>query len=173
MLKKILYVIGSLVAIVLIIPVFLSDSYTVSRKIDIAKPDSAVFRILGDFNTFPKWSPWNEMDSTVTFTVSGTPGSVGHQYTWSGEKMGKGSMQFLDVIPNKSIKTDLIFISPNPGKGLNEWILEPTTNGTQFTWTVTGELGYFSRYFGLIMDSMLGKDFERGQTKLKALAESK
>lgn len=173
MLKKILYVVGALVAVILIIPVFLSESYTVSRKIEISKPDSVVFQILGDFNEFPKWSPWNEMDSTITFTVSGTPDSIGHLYTWSGQKMGEGSMQFLDIIPNKVIKTDLIFISPNPGKGLNEWLLEPTEAGTQFTWTVTGELGYFGRYFGLVMDSMLGKDFERGQSKLKALAESK
>ena len=36
-----------------------------------------------------------------------------------------------------------------------------------------GELGYpISRYMGLMMDGMLGKDFEQGLASLKELSEN-
>ena len=52
-------------------------------------------------------------------------------------------------------------------------MLADTTTGTRVSWTNEGEFGGnpFIRYIGLMMDSMVGKDFDAGLNKLKLLAE--
>ena len=49
----------------------------------------------------------------------------------------------------------------------------PDGSGTRVTWTNEGDMGAnpVNRYFGLMMDSMVGPDFEAGLKNLKALAE--
>ena len=51
--------------------------------------------------------------------------------------------------------------------------LRPEGSGTRVTWTNEGDMGTnpVNRYFGLMMDSMVGPDFEAGLKNLKALAE--
>jgi carbon monoxide dehydrogenase subunit G len=52
--------------------------------------------------------------------------------------------------------------------------LAPQGGGTQVTWTFETELGMnpIKRYFGLMLDRLLGADYEAGLTALKALVES-
>ena len=51
--------------------------------------------------------------------------------------------------------------------------LEPAGSATKVTWSNFGDLGGnpLVRYFGLVMDKMVGADFEAGLAGLKALAE--
>ncbi len=51
--------------------------------------------------------------------------------------------------------------------------LTPDGSGTRVTWTNEGDMGAnpVNRYFGLMMDRMVGPDFEAGLKNLKALAE--
>ena len=51
--------------------------------------------------------------------------------------------------------------------------LAPSGAGTTVSWTNAGEFGGnpFMRYFGLMMDRMVGKDFDAGLNNLKQLAE--
>ena len=49
----------------------------------------------------------------------------------------------------------------------------PEGAATRVTWTMDGDMGKnpIGRWFGLMMDSMVGKDFDAGLARLKALAE--
>ena len=51
--------------------------------------------------------------------------------------------------------------------------LEPEGAGTKVTWSFAGEAGRnpMMRYMGLMMDGMVGQDFEVGLANLKVLAE--
>ncbi len=52
-------------------------------------------------------------------------------------------------------------------------LLAPDGNGTRVTWTNEGDMGGnpVNRYFGLMMDRLVGPDFEAGLANLKGLAE--
>jgi len=53
------------------------------------------------------------------------------------------------------------------------WNFSDSENGTLVTWTNEGELAYpLMRYFGLLLDNMLGPDFEQGLARLKMYIES-
>jgi hypothetical protein len=52
---------------------------------------------------------------------------------------------------------------------------EKSGDGLRIVWFNEGDLGWnpVSRYFGLLMDRMMGPDFEEGLTKLQKRAEGK
>jgi hypothetical protein len=53
--------------------------------------------------------------------------------------------------------------------------IEPATGGgSQVTWSfdTSFEGNFAGRYFGLLLDRMIGPDYEKGLGRLKALAET-
>jgi len=81
-------------------------------------------------------------------------------------------MEFIAAIPNERIDYTLAF----PEFGMNsrgQLLLVPDGAGTRVTWTNEGDMGGspINRYLGLLMDRMVGPDFEGGLTNLKGLAE--
>jgi effector-binding domain-containing protein len=59
------------------------------------------------------------------------------------------------------------------GAGTAGLELEPDDVGTRVTWTFDTDLGAgpVGRYFGLILDGTLGKDYEKGLARLKTVVE--
>jgi hypothetical protein len=53
--------------------------------------------------------------------------------------------------------------------------LEPAGESIRVTWSNEGDLGAnpINRYFGLMMDRMMGPDFEEGLNNLKRTIEAK
>jgi hypothetical protein len=54
------------------------------------------------------------------------------------------------------------------------FVLEPENGGTKVTWRMTGTNNFVAKAFGVVMnmDQMVGGDFEKGLSSLKALAEA-
>jgi hypothetical protein len=52
--------------------------------------------------------------------------------------------------------------------------IAPAGSGVRVSWTNEGEMGAnpINRWFGLLMDRMVGKDFDAGLVNLKKLAEA-
>ncbi len=65
------------------------------------------------------------------------------------------------------------FYKPMNGEGMVHWITNPKDESkTEMVWTFDQDLSYFQRYFGLMMDSMMGKHFEKGLLNFKTLVEA-
>ena len=54
-----------------------------------------------------------------------------------------------------------------------DFLITPTAAGSHVKWTFDAEMGNnpIARFFGCMMDDMLGPDYERGLAKLKTVAE--
>ena len=81
-------------------------------------------------------------------------------------------MEFSAADPNKQINYNLS--SADMGmESQGVLSLTPEGSNTRVVWTNEGEFGKnpFIRYFGLWMDSQVGKDFEKSLSNLKTLAE--
>ncbi len=171
-LKKISYVVLAIIALFFIVALFLPSEYVVERGIEIDKPIENVYGYVADFNNFHAWNPWTPMEPGHKFEVTGDSATVGQKYYWIGEIIGSGEMVFTELKENQSIKSSIAFLSPEQGAGIVDFTFEGDMNKTKVTWKLTGDAGYpIGRYFGLIMDSMLGKDFEVGMEKLKEKCE--
>lgn len=171
MIKKILTVVGVLILVVLVVPVFLSAKFSMSRSIEINAPVSLVFTKLTDLNEYVKWNPFPEGDPTNTVEISGA--GVGAFMTWKGEKTGEGKMTITAIEPEQKIAIKMDFYKPVSGEGVVQWITTPKSDTTtEMVWTFAQDLPYFMRYLGLVMNGMMGKHFEKGLESFKTLVEA-
>ena len=174
-LKKLLLGLLALVALLLVIALFLPSRYHVQRRIVIqAKPD-AIYPWVNNVRKWPDWTAWTkERDPTLNFSYEGPAEGIGAISKWDGKKTGNGMMTLTESNPATGVKYDLSF-EHGKFKSVGGISFEPSGNATEVTWADDGELGAnpVSRYFGLVMDKMIGPDFEAGLQKLKQKVEAK
>lgn len=166
-------IIVALIALFFIIGVFLPKTYSVSRSIEINKPDSIVYNKTLNFNDFKIWNPWLEMEPGATQTVTGDGVSVGSKYSWVGKEIGTGSMTIEKLMVNQQIDERLEFIEPFQSVAKTSFYFQSLPNGnTKVTWDFRGDnTSIPSRWMSLMYDSMIGKDYEKGLQNLKTFIE--
>src|SRR3978361_1988201 len=102
MFKKILLVLGILIALVLIIGAFQSNTYRVERSVTIAAPAAAGFPEINDLHKSQDWSRWAKVDPNVKMTFEGPPNGVGASNSWAGNKeVGEGRQTITASTPNE------------------------------------------------------------------------
>ncbi|MFL0799281.1 MAG: dienelactone hydrolase family protein [Agarilytica sp.] len=168
------------IAIVIAIPVLfvalgtvLPAQTHVERDITIDAPQGVVFYLVSQHKQFQKWSPWAKIDPAMKVDFSGPDLGVGSMMTWSGnQEVGSGTSVFTEYVPNSRAVTSLDF--GQMGSGIATYDLELVgTNQTKITWGFdTRHRNFIEKYFGLMMDAMLGAVYEDGLAELKTLAEN-
>jgi uncharacterized protein YndB with AHSA1/START domain len=149
-------------------------SFRLRREIVIAAPPHTIFALLEDFHRWRDWSPWEDLDPAMTRSFSGASSGKGAIYEWSGNrKVGQGRMQITRAAGPRSLEIDLQFIAPWKARNLTQFEVTPRVDGTRVEWTMSGASPFMFRLMGLVMDmdAMIGKDFDKGLARLKALAE--
>jgi uncharacterized protein YndB with AHSA1/START domain len=169
--------IGVLVVILALVVVIATrpSTYHVERSATIAAPPEVVFAQVSDFHKWEAWSPWGKLDPKMKTTYEGTQGTPGASYAWSGDdKVGEGKMTVTAVKPNERLDIKLEFIKPFASTAANGFTVAPAGKDTKVTWFMEGENTFVGKAFSLFadMDSMIGKDFEKGLADLKKAAEA-
>ncbi len=173
MLKKISLVLAALVAVLLLFAATRPNSFSVERRIVVQAPPEKIQPLIADFHRWSDWSPWEKLDPAMKRTFGGAPAGVGATYGWQGNKdVGSGRMEVRSVAPDK-VSIQLDFIEPFEGHNMTDFMLAPKDGGTEVRWVMSGPAPYLSKLMGIFvsMDSMIGKDFEKGLSQLKAAAE--
>lgn len=175
MFKKILAVLLVVVIGILGMAAMKPDTFAVTRSITIKAPPDKILGMVGDFRQWQAWSPWEGLDPQMQRTFSGPASGKGAVYQWSGNKeVGQGRMEVSEVIPASKVVIKLDFITPFQSSNMTEFSTVPQGDATNVTWTMTGPMPFISKVMSVFisMDSMIGKDFEKGLAKLKAAAEA-
>jgi uncharacterized protein YndB with AHSA1/START domain len=174
MLRK---VFGAIVVIAVVFVVIVNsrpDRFSVDRSATIAAPPATIFPILTDFGQWSRWSPWQKLDPAMKTSSSGTPGSVGHAYSWSGnDKVGEGRMTLSAVTPGERVEIQLEFFKPWEANNKTTFVIRPDGANSRVTWSMVGMQDFKMKAAGLFMnmDAKVGGDFERGLQDLKMIAE--
>jgi uncharacterized protein YndB with AHSA1/START domain len=174
MIKKILLALVVIVAVILIYAATLPDSFRVQRSAAIKAPPEKVFALIEDFNSWPSWSPWEKLDPAMRRTISGAPKGKGAIYEWDGDKnVGAGRMEILEASPPSKVAIQLDFLRPFASQNSTVFTLEGKGDLTNVTWTMQGPSSYVTKLMSVFasMDSMIGKDFEKGLATMKSVAE--
>ena len=93
-------------------------------------------------------------------------GSVQH---FTSENSGEGTIVIVESVPNEKIVMEMDFKMGDEKLPRATYLFAPTGDGkTKVTWRMDGEttMRPIGNYFALVMDSMLGADFERGLENL-------
>ncbi len=171
-LKRVVVAVVGLVALLLVIGLLLPSGFKVQRSMQIAAPPAKVYPLIADPRQWKNWSVWNQRDPAMQMQYSGADSGAGAKWSWQSKTEGNGAMEFTAAVPNERIVYALSF----PDMGMTsrgELQLVPEGTGTRVTWTNEGDMGGnpINRYFGAMMDSLVGPDFEAGLNNLKAAAE--
>ena len=154
----------------------MTDTYTVERKIRIDASTSAVYARIVDFDRWPAWSPFEELDPGMDRTYAGAESGVGAVYEWSGNlKAGAGRMEIVDAVDGERIVIDQRNFKPLRSQSTTTFALADAGDGTAVTWSITGPVTLMTRIMGIFkpMDRMVGPLFEKGLARLKVDAEDR
>ena len=147
--------------------------YTVERSITVNASSHLVHRLINDFHNWTAWSPWEDLDPALQRSYSGPEEGVGARYEWSGNrKAGEGAMEIKGSTP-EGIDITVYFLKPFKATNETRFNITPSGNGTQVKWVMTGENKGLMALLGKVysMERMIGPDFEKGLSRLKAVAE--
>lgn len=169
--KRLLVILVAIIALFFIIGLFLPSKYQVERSIVINAPAETIFEQVNDLKKAEKWNAWSASDPTMKITYGEVTVGVGATSSWTSEKSGNGTQKIIESIPPKSTKTHLDF--GKMGTATGYFTFEEAEGGIKATNGFYGDNGMkiISRYFGLMMDGMVGPFFEKGLAQLKTIAE--
>lgn len=172
-LKIILIIIGVLVALILIVPLFSPATAEVSAETEIALKPSQLFPGVASFSDREIWDPWVTQDSTAEVTIHSEDAYVGSSYSWKGEKVGFGKMEVISVRENEYIESSLWFGDVET-PALVEWNFEEADGGTRVVWSFAQKTTWPIERLGMMFGKIfLKQSFEQGLANLKEYAESR
>jgi uncharacterized protein YndB with AHSA1/START domain len=167
-----LAVVGAVVLLLLAGGFFISSAFKVERSVVINAPAKKVYDLVVEPKKWQEWSAWNKRDPNMKITYKGPPFGMGARWDWVSKTEGTGSMEFTRVEPDRAVEYSLSFPEYKM-TSTGAITLEPSGNATKVTWTNAGDVGKnpLKHYLTLVMDRMVGPDFETGLANLKAIAE--
>ena len=77
MIKKILFGVALLFAVVLIYGAFKPGAFAVQRTIAIQATPEKIFPLINDYHNWPAWSPWEKLDPNMKRTLTGPLSGTG------------------------------------------------------------------------------------------------
>ncbi|ROH89486.1 hypothetical protein ED208_10125 [Stagnimonas aquatica] len=174
-LKIVISVIVGLIALLVIVGFALPDRAHIERSTLVQAKPQAVYAVLNGFKQFRKWSPWEDLDPNAVQTLSGPIWGVGAQQAWSSQdpNVGSGSQEIMATEPDSSVTVRLVFAGFD-SENTSIYRLSTEGEGTRVVWSYDSVFhgNLLGRYFGLMLDKMLGPDYEKGLARLKTLVES-
>jgi uncharacterized protein YndB with AHSA1/START domain len=174
MLKTIVIITAVLIAAILIYAATKPDTFRIQRTASINAPPEKIYPFINDFKDWAAWSPYEKVGQNLKRIYSDSGQGHGAVYEWDGNKdVGHGRMEILESVPSSKVLIKLDFFEPFEAHNQAEFSLAPHAGSTQVTWAMYGPQPYTMKIMGLFfsMDKMVGAQFEKGLTDLKALAE--
>ena len=171
-LKRVIIGLVTLIVLLGVIAFLLPRQVHVERSVVINAPQAELFEALNSFKRFNEFSPWAALDPNTQYTYEGPESGVGAKMSWvsGSEDVGSGTNEIVESKAPDFIRTNLDF-----GGQLAEatFTFAPADGGTRVTWGFDGDLGNnpVMRFVGLMFDSWIGGDYEKGLARMKQVME--
>jgi len=151
----------------------LPSQVTVVRSIVINAPEGAVFPYLSNLHKFAEWSPWAARDPQLRVTYSGPESGKGAHTEWESSKkeIGRGLMEITEADPNRHAE---LVVDLDGLEGTTFFDISPAGSGSKVTWGFGYNAGTspIGRWKGLMLDRLIGGEFQSGLVKLKERVEA-
>ncbi len=171
-LKRIALLLLGIIVVMALIGFFLPSKVRVERSVLIKAPAAVPFSLVNDLKQWPLWSPWYKMDSLAPYTYAEKTVGLGASFSWTSEhrKVGKGKLTIVEEKPAEHLTIEL---DMEGWKTPIAFDFKAEGEATKVTWYMEQDMGYnvFGRWFGLMMDAMMGQDFENGLNDIKTVSE--
>lgn len=171
-----LYIVGGLIALILILAAAAGTKWTYEKAVLINAPLERVWENVQGLHATNRWNPWMEKDPNIKTEYSGTDGTPGARFAWDSQvkDVGAGNQTIVRVIPRAELHTAIEFLRPFKGKGDGYVRVWEESGAVKALWGIESSTPYpmnIIKLFGVIEKNM-DRDFSRGLGKLKALCEA-
>ncbi len=167
-------VVGLVLLVVLVGYLLLPSVATLSREIVIDAPQQEVFAAVNSFERFDEWSPWADLDPGARQVISGPPAGEGARHQWHSDNPSVGSGSQEIILSEAPVRVQMqVQFSGFASDNISTFTLSPESQGTRVTWSYRTDVGnqLLGRYFLLLLEGMLGPQYEKGLMRLKMLLE--
>lgn len=158
------YSAAGLAALAALTLVALPRHVSVERSAMLEAAPEAVLALAASNKGFQSFNPYKSTDPALKVEMFGPSTGVGSGFHFDG-KDGKGSQTVAQIS-----ETSVTYVIDLGSMGQPTQFIEAKTEGTgtYVTWRVESDMGFnpVFRVFGLFMDGMMGKTFERGLANL-------
>jgi hypothetical protein len=170
-----LYIIGGLIALILIVAALAGTGWSYEKSISIHAPLDKVWNNINSLGAINKWNPWVGRDPQILLKYSGVDGTPGAKFSWDSEykNVGAGSQTITKVVPRNELASRIDFLRPFKGTGEAYIRAKEESGATTATWGIVSSTPYpmnIIKIFGVIEKNM-NKDFGEGLNKLKEICE--
>lgn len=150
------------------------DSFHVGRSTSVMAPPEAIFRLVNDLRAFNTWNPFVAGTPDATLVYRGPQAGPGATVAFGPGRSGTGTLAITQATPTSQVIMHLDMERPLGAHNRIEFTLQPEGAATRVTWTMQGGVPLLGKVVHLLidMDSMVGRQFEKGLSDLKAIAES-
>ncbi len=146
-------------------------AFHVTAETLIDAPIERVHEIIGDFTTWPHWSPWLCLEPDAKIEYQGEAGTLNHGYQWEGQKVGAGNMVWVSLTPT-ALDANLEFLKPFKSKAKVGFKLQSDGPQTRVEWWMDSSLPFFLFFMVRTMKGMIRMDYARGLALLKDWVET-
>ncbi|ODA66902.1 Polyketide cyclase / dehydrase and lipid transport [Methyloligella halotolerans] len=162
----------ALFAILAAVAVTLPQQVHVARSVVINAPEGAIFPYLNDLHKTAVWLPWAQRDRDLSVGYSGAEKGEGAHVEWYSEEpsIGAGSM---DITKSEAPQRVDYNVDYGGLEGTSYLLVTPSGSGSKVTWGFGYEPGnnLFKRWKGLMLDRLVGTDYQAGLAALKHIVE--
>lgn len=170
--QKVFYGICALLVLLIVIGFVLPRHARVEVETQIDAHPATVFALANDFHRFSLWWPWLDADPNARVVHSGPVRGVGATMSWDGAIIGTGTQVITESRPFEYVATAI-----NPGESgeAKSWFdLAGNGGTTTVRWGFETDYGLniVGRYFALVLDGIVRRDYAAGLARLKDFAET-
>lgn len=168
-----LLAVAGIITLLLIMALFMKKEHYVKREIIINAPVQKVFDFLKLLKNQEKFNNWAKTDADRKEEFTGTDGTVGYIYAWSGnKKAGEGQKEIKHIIEGKRIETEIRFTKPMAVTAVVIMDTESLQDGkTKVYLTNAGMLKYPLNLFIPMAEKNFAKDIDTSLATLKQILE--
>jgi hypothetical protein len=150
------------------------DTFSICRSASIKAPPERIYPLIASLQSMNTWNPFVEPDPEIKISYSGPESGKGAAHTWAGNrKVGEGRIEITDAQAPSWVAMRLQMVKPMKADNAIEFTLARNGSGTDVTWAMHGRQPLVGKLMTLFIncDRMVGSQFEKGLTSLKAIAE--
>ncbi len=137
--------------------------FDLERSIAIKAPAASVFDHVKNFRNWGGWSPWVLAEPMCEIRYA----DDGRSYSWSGDIIGVGEMEILDIVENREIHYRLTFLKPFKSVSSVSFYFDESNGVCTTRWTMSGALPFFLFWMKTTMTAGISMDYDRGLRMLK------
>jgi hypothetical protein len=166
----ILIVLGSLIALLLIIALLTKKEFSLEKHVVINKPKQEVFNYLRLIRNQERYSVWVMKDPNIKMIYTGTDGTVGFTSSWESndKNVGIGEQEIKKITEGESMEVEIRFKKPFEATNYALTTISTAENGqTKVTNLFYGKSKFPMNIMNLMMDKMVGKDMLQNLVNMK------